>query len=109
MATTIAPVTHNAFIKALKAVAPPELLETIVPDPEFTNAPASAAAADATASDLKYPCATQRAPGVADLVVGWGQTIPRWRKGQVVNFATLSTGYPSLEDALSVPTRGGCC
>lgn len=62
MATTIAPVTHNAFIKALKAVAPPELLETIVPDPEFTNAPASAAAADATASDLKYPCATQRAP-----------------------------------------------
>ncbi|KAH6871905.1 hypothetical protein B0T10DRAFT_522720 [Thelonectria olida] len=56
----------------------------------------------------KYPCVTQEvlpiAPSSASdplgLWIGWGGSIPRWQKGQVVKFAALAGGYPTPNHAI---------
>ncbi|KIW71696.1 hypothetical protein PV04_03831 [Phialophora macrospora] len=52
-------------------------------------------------SELSYTCVTEmESEQVASIVVGLGRTIPRWKPGSVINYATYADGYPSQEDAI---------
>ncbi|KAJ9661436.1 hypothetical protein H2198_002004 [Neophaeococcomyces mojaviensis] len=49
-----------------------------------------------------YTCITQEAnpASVASIVVGLFTSIPRWKLGSTINFATSATGYPTPADAV---------
>lgn len=52
---------------------------------------------------VSYNCVTQLNPpqfSPAAIMVGLFETIPRWKLGSVINFATYSEGYPSPGDAI---------
>ncbi|EXJ63189.1 hypothetical protein A1O7_03635 [Cladophialophora yegresii CBS 114405] len=52
-------------------------------------------------SELSYTCITEIDPEqVASIVVGLDRTIPRWKPGSVINYATYADGYPNQEDAI---------
>lgn len=49
-----------------------------------------------------YSCITQRGDPIstASIVVGLFTSIPRWKLGSVINFATSADGYPTPADAV---------
>ncbi|KAH8757139.1 matrix metallo proteinase-11 [Hyaloscypha sp. PMI_1271] len=50
-----------------------------------------------------YTCVTERTPpqsSPAAIMIGLFQTIPRWKLGSVINFATYAEGYPAPGDAI---------
>ncbi|KAJ9612593.1 hypothetical protein H2200_004190 [Cladophialophora chaetospira] len=52
-------------------------------------------------SGLSYSCVTELGSDqTASIVVGLGRTIPRWKPGSTVNYATYADGYPSTDDAI---------
>jgi len=90
-------------------------LETIQADPEMKNVPQNIASmleisssALLTVPQSKYTCITQEGLPVVptntsdplSIWIGWGGSIPRWKKGQVVQFAALAGGYPSPNHAI---------
>ena len=105
---------HN-FLKETVGVA---ALATVPADPEKKNVPKQVAAlleplnqpASLSIPESTYKCITQDnlpvapAPGSEPdplgLWVGWGGKIPRWKKGQTVNWAVLSQGFPSFNHAI---------
>ena len=98
MAETSNVSAREAFFAQLKSQIPEENRETFEADPKFDNAPPDFEAADpaalsAAAQAGSYICATQRA--ISSILIGMGNSIPRWKKGQVVNWAALKAGYPS--------------
>ena len=89
---------REAFFAQLRTQIPQEDRQTFQADPNFDNAPpgfeeAGPAALAAAAHAGNYICATQRT--LSSIIIGMGNTIPRWRRGQIVNWAALKVGYPT--------------
>jgi len=105
--------SRKAFHAILRDNVPSRDLETIPADPEMKNIPADvakmlapASLATLAVSQSKYTCVTQNAvpfqSSASDPLAIWigeGGIIPRWKKGQVVQFAALANGYPSSSHA----------
>lgn len=52
-------------------------------------------------SGLTYSCVTELGSDrIASIVVGVGRTIPRWKPGSTVNYATYADDYTSTDDAI---------
>jgi predicted Zn-dependent protease len=50
---------------------------------------------------LRYNCITElKRDGIASIVVGLDNEIPRWAPGSTVNYATYADGYPTENDAI---------
>jgi len=106
--------SRKAFHAILKDNVPSRDLETIAADPGMKTIPAdvanmlaSASLATLAVSESKYSCLTQittpfqaSASDPLAIWIGAGGTIPRWKKGQVVQFAALANGYPSTSHAV---------
>jgi len=97
----------------LKETVGVKVLETISSDSKAEHIPVpvssmlSASSNDLSVSAAKYVCATQESLPVSttsadplSIWVGWGGKIPRWKKGQVVQFAAFSGGYPTPNHAV---------
>jgi hypothetical protein len=56
-----------------------------------------------SSTETCYTCVTERTPpqsSPAAIMIGLFQTIPRWKLGSVINFATYAEGYPAPGDAI---------
>ena len=98
MSKTSSPAARDAFFAELMRQIPEEHRETFEADPDFKNAPpgieeTGSAALFAVPQVDRYMCVTQRT--LSAIVVGMVDSIPRWKKGQVVNWAARKGGYPS--------------
>jgi len=103
--------SRKAFHTLLKEKVPAKILETIPADPEGRNIPKDIANLIALGSPTtalavpqsNYACVTQEtlpitASASSDplgIWIGAGNIIPRWKKGQVVQFVALAGGYPT--------------
>jgi len=97
----------------LKETVGVKALETIPSDPKAENIPESisetlrASSNDLSISATKYTCTTQESIAVnlatsgdpLAIWIGVGGTIPRWKKGQVVQWAAYAGGYPTSAHA----------
>lgn len=107
--------TRKEFHNMLKENAGVAALQTIPADLEMKNVPkniASMLEVDSSAllavPQSKYTCVTQKEVPVdsADtsdplsIWIGWGGSIPRWKKGQVIQFAVLARGFPTSSHAI---------
>ena len=70
-------------------------LDNLENPPKETEAPAPP-------TGPAYTCITEEANpvSVASIVVGLFTSIPRWKLGSIINFATSATGYPTPADAV---------
>jgi hypothetical protein len=105
----IKPASKKDFHKTLKETVGEKALETIPSDGKAENIPEPVSSMlrasdnDLSISASKYMCATQESlpvslPTSADplsIWIGFGGKIPRWKKGQVVQFAAFAGGYPT--------------
>jgi hypothetical protein len=107
--------TRREFHNQLKESAGISPLETVPADPDLKNIPENISSmlevnssALLAISQSKYTCVTQEGLPVSpaetsdplSLWIGWGGSIPRWKKGQVVQFAALAGGYPTRNHAI---------
>lgn len=69
---------------------------------DLKNPPKDVEPAPPEPTQPQYTCITQEADpiSVASIVVGLFTSIPRWKLGSTVNFATSATGYPTPADAV---------
>lgn len=90
-------------------------LKTLPADSETKNVPKNIAGmlnitsgSSLAVPQSKYGCATQKKLPVPPanmsdplgMYIGMGGKIPRWKKGQVIKFATLAAGYPTESHAI---------
>jgi hypothetical protein len=93
---------RDDFFKRLCKEIPEEDRKTFDADPNFTMAPPGMSKNDPTARLVVpqtngYTCTTQRT--ISRIVIGLGDSIPRWNKDATVNWAAVKTGYPSDDHA----------
>jgi len=96
-----------AFHAEIKATAPPEALKTLPADPLSKNVPPSikdllsggaSTGGGLLLTNTKYTCRTESV-GLTRLQVGFGEDIPRWKKGSVINWAVRTDGFPTENHA----------
>ncbi|KAL6801226.1 hypothetical protein GGI42DRAFT_354261 [Trichoderma sp. SZMC 28013] len=105
---------RDKFFEVLKNNVPDSARRTIPADPEMQNVPPNIAAmlrpegsALLAVPQSKYRCITEKKLPIKpsqksdpfSLWIGYDGDIPRWKKGQVVQFAALAEDYPTLDQA----------
>ncbi|KAH6842170.1 hypothetical protein B0I37DRAFT_193461 [Chaetomium sp. MPI-CAGE-AT-0009] len=98
MSGTAHPTARDIFLAKLMEEIPAENRQTFDADPRFENAPpgideTGPAALFAVPQVSSYMCTTQRT--LSSIVIGMGNSIPRWKKHQEIKWAALKVGYPS--------------
>ncbi|EWZ95679.1 hypothetical protein FOCG_17045 [Fusarium oxysporum f. sp. radicis-lycopersici 26381] len=113
MQSTIRAGSRTKFCDVLRKSLGDKALATIKSDSDKGNIPEHISKMlsihnnDASMSTSKYMCTTQRPLPVEiptslsplALQIGFNGKIPRWKKDQTVQFATLSEGYPTRSQA----------
>lgn len=107
--------TRQDFLNMLKDTVTEKALETIPADPDMKNIPKNITtmletenSSLLTVPQSQYACMTEEplpikssdASDPLSLWIGFGGDIPRWKKGQVVQFAVLAGGYPTPNHAV---------
>ncbi|KAH7145526.1 hypothetical protein B0J13DRAFT_665945 [Dactylonectria estremocensis] len=119
MQSTIRAGSRTNFCDVLKKSLGEKALATIKSDsakeniPEHISKMLSVHNNDPSMSTSKYMCTTQRPLPVKiptslnpfALQIGFNGKIPRWKKNQTVQFAALSEGYPTRNQALLAAYR----
>jgi hypothetical protein len=93
---------RNDFFRKLCEEIPEKDRETFDADPNFTMAPPGISKNDSTArlavpQTNGYKCTTQKT--ISRIVIGLGDSIPRWNKDATIKWAAAKTGYPSNDHA----------
>jgi len=112
--SSVRPSSKRDFHNKLKEDVGVKALETVPSDSERKNIPEPvtsmlrASSSNLAIPESKYQCITQESLPIRpatggdplSIWVGWGGRIPRWKKGQVVQFAALAGGYPTPNHAI---------